>query len=59
MDERILVVLGQEDGEEIEYETTSIIEAKIIMEVLKSQWVQNLIILEYDTIEKVYHIIND
>ena len=59
MDERILVVLGQEDGEEIEYETTSIIEAKIIMEVLKSQGVQNLIILEYDTIEKVYHIIND
>ncbi len=59
MDERILVVLGQEDGEEIEYETTSIIEAKIIMEVLKSQGVQNLIILEYNTIEKVYHIIND
>lgn len=60
--ERIYIVnaFDTDTNEHIQYEESSLAKANVIIETLKNDPdIQSIQILEYDTVNKQYHIIND
>ena len=58
--ESIYIVTGYDpkDGQ-FEYEESSLVKAQELVSILKRQGIASITVMEYDTVTKQYHLIND